>query len=155
MRYFKKHMGRHADKEDVRLPNGSVCNFTSVDGLTGWFAINNPSVEGGLVQMINEQRGGISEVTAEEFTAGYIEKKKNGQTLRPFWREELGKHVTGNTPLNQLGVEAVQAVAAMGDKPAPMPVIAAEVQPTVPGQAKSQTPYVPRTGRQGKRKNVP
>lgn len=157
MRYFKKHMGSHKEKEIMRLPNGTVVAFDSLDGLSGWYAVHeNPAIEAGLVQMINEQRGGITEVSAEEFSAGFIEKKKQGHRLGRIWREEVGKHVTGNTPLNLLGVEAVQAVAAMEEVKS-VPISVDERPPTspsVPPQTPSK-PYIPKTVKKGKPKNTP
>lgn len=155
MRFFKKHMSSHAAKDKVRLPNGTITEFDSLDGLQGWFAVDNPQVEAGLIQMIGEQRGGLTEVSAEEFHAGFVEKKKQGQTLRRVWREEMGKQVTGNTPLSHLGVEAVQAVVAdrIGEKPEP-PIPAAIATPTSATTAppEKSEPFIPKTTRKGKSK---
>lgn len=147
-------MSSHAAKDKVRLPNGTITEFDSLDGLQGWFAVDNPQVEAGLIQMISEQRGGLTEVSPEEFHAEYVEKKKQGQTLRRVWREEMGKQVTGNTPLSHLGVEAVQAVVAdrSGEKPSPIPAAIAPPTPATTATPEKSEPFIPKTTRKGKSK---
>lgn len=159
-RYFKKHMSRHAASDKVQTPNGHTVEFSSIDGLVGYWGGPYEPIHAGLVQMINEQRGGVSEIPEKEYMEEYAEKKKAGVRLRPFWREELAKHVTGNTPLQQLGVEHVQAVVAMGaDNPAPAAcqVTVSEPPPSSSPQARAgqpPAPFVPRTGKRGKPKQA-
>lgn len=88
MRYWKKLEPR----TNPVLANGSPVKFTTLDQITGYFAIDNDTVNDGLAQMVTEGRFGLTEIPAQEFVTNYIEKKKalSGTPLKPLWREEIG-----------------------------------------------------------------
>lgn len=97
--------------------------FTTL-GLLGWYATDSEAVQKQLLEHMQMQRYGISEVSAEEFNTEYVEKKRTGQQMssRPAWREELSKSA-GHTldRAGQLGSAAVaRAVAVNGRSDIPL-----------------------------------
>lgn len=90
MHFFKKSIPH----TDVVMSNHQALKFTTFDSETGYFAANNDFVVGELKKCIEEQRYGVSEISAEEFERDYIQKKSSGLTpARPpqSWeRERIG-----------------------------------------------------------------
>lgn len=124
-RFFKKL----SPENEPMLRNGARVKFTSIDGgLTGYYGVDNDDVTGQLAQFIAEGRYGLSEISEQEFHGEYVQKKTGSAPLQKPWREELGKNLTGNTILQQLGQERVQAAVADGGSAAP--VSAAPAVPT-------------------------
>ena len=66
---------------------------------------------------MKENRSGITEITADEFSERYLEPKKkaNGQESRQAWREEFSGIRSLLTPshINKLGADHVQAAVAV------------------------------------------
>lgn len=86
IRYFKKFN----PQQTLFLSTGQTVKFTPVDHDWGVIAVNNPLVISEVEAMMREQRGGISEITAEEYTE---QKKTASERLSaPKWREEIGKN---------------------------------------------------------------
>ena len=85
MRYFKKSY----PKQRVMLSTGIFLEFTFVDHETGILGHNDPNLLGQIDDAIANHRGGITEISSEEFQELL---KKKGQTplMRP-WREEYSK----------------------------------------------------------------
>lgn len=123
-RFFKKL----SPENEPHLRNGSRVKFTSIDGgLSGYFGIDNDDVSGQLAQFIQEGRYGLTEISEKEFHADYVQKKTGSMPLRKPWREELGKNLTGNTVLSQIGPERVQAAVADDGSVKPVPNTVADV----------------------------
>jgi hypothetical protein len=120
---------------------------------------------------MREQRYGITEISAEEFTRDYIEEKKNRQSVQPkSWREELSRSQSrqGSDPVVRLGSASlvgalrangsgdirsnnksglVESAATMETRaPAPQPVTMAEPA-DVPEDAISRQKFVPNVGK--------
>lgn len=107
VRYFKKF---DPTIQPV-LSNNTKLAFTTLNGLVGYFATDSEWVQNELVRLINEQRFGVTEISAAEFTADYVEKKSSAEPLKAPWREEVsGRRLTASGPIHQLGAEAVAAV---------------------------------------------
>ena len=75
----------------IWLSNGAKVVFSTIDHRVGYFATQNPFIHGEFEQMMSEGRGGITEITQEEFNRDFVEKKKalGGQQLNRPWREQL------------------------------------------------------------------
>lgn len=89
MWYFKKF----DPSRKVVIAGNVGIQFTSVDGgMTGWFATQEQSVADQMRQFIHQQRYGLTEVSADEFTTEYVDKKKVGTPLPTHYsREQIGK----------------------------------------------------------------
>lgn len=86
-------------------------DFDTVDGVLGWYATENEGVQAEFSRMMREQRGGITEVSAEEFTSGYVEKKNQPSPQPSNWREELSRSQSrqGQDPVGRLGSASLAA----------------------------------------------
>lgn len=122
------------------LANGSTVKFDTLDHVIGYFATENPYVQGELTRLIGEGRYGMTEIPESEFHSEYVDKKKAGQQpSRPPWREEIGKAITGNSPL--LSPDAAKIAAAVAiDESKP-------VATTTPATPPKTEGFTPRTGR--------
>ncbi len=69
----------------VHLSNGMPVKFEDVDGRVGAYKTTNDFVIGELRMAIAAQRGGVSEITEDEFT----ELLKKKQPSQPKWRDEI------------------------------------------------------------------
>lgn len=124
----------------VTLANGQSIPFTTLDHRTGYFATDSQYVQTEFERLMKENRGGITEVSAEDFTREYIEKKSQSPLIRSPWREEIGAGaVRGSTLIGQLAATAAgnAVVAAANGEPAavtaPTPAPAeTAVNPPVP-----------------------
>lgn len=139
LRFYRKF----SPSTKVALGNGTSVQFTTLDGVTGYFATDALYVQTEFERLMQESRYDISEVSAAEFTRDYIEKKKAGQTSRPLWRDELtrGQLMPSASTLKERldGVASVVAVAKPSPPPAPVPITAAEVNRDI---AKNLTPIM-------------
>jgi len=81
-RYFKK------SNPDVPIygANGGRIQFEKVSPTEGIIGLNNPAGQQELINCINQQRGGVTEITEAEFEE--LKKNSNPGSLRP-WREEI------------------------------------------------------------------
>jgi hypothetical protein len=132
------------------MSNNQHLDFKTLDHLVGYFATDSQFVQDELALMMSQHRFGLTEITQEEFHADYVQKKTMSQPLKPLWREEMGKVLTGTTPLSQLGAEKVQAVvAAKGSDVPARPIDAAAEQAAMQQQqrAEQQQPsHIPKVG---------
>lgn len=118
IRYFKKL----TPQTDVVLSNNARVVFTTLDGLTGYFATGNEFVQGELVRAIQEQRYGLTEISEDDFKAEYLEKKNQTQAHSSSWREEWGSQrsrESRSNPLTRLGAGAVAAAVGVNSTDIP------------------------------------
>lgn len=154
LRYFKKL----TPSNDVILPGNIRIKFTTLDGLVGWLAHDNESVQQGLEQCIREQRYGLTEVSAQEYVAGYLEKKNQPSEIvsGKLWREEFGKGASSSrSPITQLGSQHVAAAVGLnspdvGVKTAPVGESVPVTEPE-PSKEKKKEPFNPPIGKRPKK----
>ena len=99
----------------IRLGNNVSVQF-SESGVLGYFSTDDDYMQSEFSRLMREQRGGISEISQEEFQAEYVEKKTQSMTSAPNWREELSKSTPGmrtRDPVERLGGEYVQRAVAV------------------------------------------
>jgi len=164
-RYFKKYSpGTPA----FIAPNGShqAITFDTFDHVLGYYGTEDEAVQNEFLRLIREQRGGITEISKEEYDAEYAQKKMNGEerTLDP-WREELSKSAglglvnrevvarAGGASLDALGVKGktdVRRGALTVADQAPE-----EPKPTNPAKAPEQPEFKPTLGQRKQATNVP
>lgn len=142
-------------------PHVSI-SFTTNDGLVGYYATAEQSVQDRFLAFMKAQRYGITEISEKEFQEDYVQKKTNSVQSSMKWREEMsGRSVrpTGYDPVVHLGSAKVQAAVgvkttdahhgpriAMENQPPPSEAPAATGTPTGP------TPQKPFIANVGKRK---
>jgi hypothetical protein len=85
VRYFKKYDPRVM----LRTGRGSTVPFVDIGGQWGLIATSDNYLIGELTKCINEQRGGVQEVTQAEFEEL---KKKENRNPWPVWRETLSRN---------------------------------------------------------------
>jgi hypothetical protein len=149
VRFFKKL----SPTTKVMLDNGSSVTFSTVDNLLGYFATDQEYPQQQFEKFMREQRYCISEISQEEFTRDYVEKKTPSGTTSPRWREEmLGSSLLpriAGEPVALLGGERVQiAVGVKGtDVPRPRPIGTQLAEPA-PGNAEpsKKIDFKPTTG---------
>lgn len=171
-RYFRKFN----PKTVIYLNNGSHVQFDTLDNLMGYYATQNEYIQQQFDECVRGQRGGIIEITAEEFERDYAQKKRNSPDFRPppLKREELAAPTvspdTISTTRNKGAAQPAQApshtpyamegsdirrplgIAPMPPLPPPPPPApqsastAQESQPTSP----TERPVI-KTGRRGQR----
>lgn len=83
IRYFKKSSPR----TKVMLAEGAYLQFTLVDNNTGIFATQDEKVLAQMDVAIANQRGGITEISHDEFRD--LNEKKKQHPLTRQWREEF------------------------------------------------------------------
>lgn len=159
LRYFKKF---HPDTRVVLASNHAL-QFTTLDGLVGFFATDNPTIQQEFEQMMVEQRYGISEISPEEFTRDYLEPKKNGVTLRPVWRDELTPNLA-KVSQSELKARLERAASVVGvdksdlrrpDASAVVADVPTKDQVKQPVTPVSDKPFEPTVGRKVKRNANP
>lgn len=124
VRYFAKYNPRQA----FFLSNGKSLRFTPVDHDNGVIALNEPSIIGEIETAMREHRGGITEITAEE----YAEKKSKDFDISSErkWREEISKGVPKPLPTPP--------------SPSAAPVVASTVPEVQPGDIQAIRPKASR-----------
>lgn len=129
-RYFRK-MG----DTPVPLSNGQRAAFTSVDGgLTSYKATSDPWLASEFEAAMREGRSGLTEIDYATFDRDYLQKKNSGQTLKPLYREELGRNLVmpSQSDLSRRLQEAQAVVAVASPEPRAIPT---PMQPIVTAQA--------------------
>lgn len=109
-KFFKKP----SPSDPVILSNGQVLKFPTVNFSTGYFATDLVGLQMELIQLINANRFGLSEVSWSEYDSEYL-KKKNGRPSRRLWREEISG--TKHSPNPFLELNAGPAAAANRPQP--------------------------------------
>lgn len=138
LRFFKKF----SPSTGVVLSNNTKVQFSTLDGVVGYFATDAAYVQDEFARLMSESRYDISEVDAAEFTRDYVEKKKAGQQSRPLWRDELtrGQLMPSASTLKER-LDKVASVVAVG-KPevsAPVSITVTEVNKDI---VKNLTPIM-------------
>lgn len=128
IKYYKKL----SPTTKVALSNGSSVQFTTLDSVLGYFATDVQYVQEEFEKAMREERYGITEISGEEFTRDYVDKKKSGVISRPLWRDELtrGRLMPSASTLKErldavagvVGVEGPKAVRA-----ATVPVVVSDM----------------------------
>lgn len=126
MRYYKRPF---VNTNQPRLDNGTQLDFKSVDGVNGWFATDAEEIQAEFARWAREKRGGVVEVSAEEFSVEYVQKKTQGVVALPKpWREQIGSGLRIEGHRLAPAVQPDASVAAAAESPATVIPI-----PTVPG----------------------
>ena len=112
IRYYKKE----SPANKPTLGNGIQITFTTLDYVTGYFATTEPYIHQQFEIFMRRGEYGISEITAEEFTRDYLDKKKSPNQGRPQ-REEIGAGTFRSAPA-QAAQSAPPAPAAAADQTA-------------------------------------
>jgi hypothetical protein len=86
LRFYKKS----SPKTHVVLDNRDRIEFKTLDQVWGYCGTDAAYVHEQFEKCMKEHRYGISEISAEEFTRDYLDKKKAGMQPRKLWREEFG-----------------------------------------------------------------
>lgn len=131
IRFFKKPQPR----VKLCLADGSQLQFENVDNTTGIFASDNANILSGIDRMMSEGRGGIDEITGEDFRL-LTEKKKSGQGSSKPWREEIS-----NMALQKHSFQVPVALEGSGDRVAGVHVAPSVAQrEAIPGLPASAQP---------------
>ncbi len=117
MYFFKKF----TPETKVSLADRTQIQFTTLDGLIGYFATKSDDLANQFKGFIQQQRYGMSEISEEEFHRDYVEVKKNGKAVPDpkFWqRESLGSsgYERGTNPVAALDPAHVQARVAVAGR---------------------------------------
>lgn len=140
VRYFAKL----TPATNVPLSNGGAVKFSTVDGLRGFFQTDNQYFIDEFLRCMRENRSCITEITQAEYESEYLEKKSQGISLKPIWREEMHKgSPTDDGLLGRLGVQRVQAVVGVSKGP---PAKIALTVESPPPDSPAPTNGVPRPG---------
>lgn len=135
-------------KNSPVLANGAKCVFSTVNHIDGFFATDNEYIHAEFERLMKEGRYGLNEITAEQFTANYIEKKKalDGRPLRPLWREEVSPR--GQSADTEMRRETAAAAVVVSAPPPNVPIAAAVEDvappPAVPAPSEFNPPVVKR-----------
>ena len=84
VKFFKKHDPRRT----LYLSGGDVVKFEAVIQQYGVLATDDPRVISEFAAMMRAHRGGVEEITQEDYD-DLREKKNPKQLSRPSWREEI------------------------------------------------------------------
>lgn len=128
VRFFKKE----GTKTKVQLSNGFWLPFEKVDNSTAIVGTDDPNVLAGIDRAIQMGRGGLTEISAEEFAE--LRKKKETTPLKKAWREEFSPKgaaaamaASRAVPLELGG----QVSSAAEVKPNQTPTVVADQRPSV------------------------
>src|ERR1035441_9571126 len=101
VRYFRKLV----PQTKVVLGNGSLVDFTTNDGLVGYFSTDNTYLQDEFCRFMREQRYGISEIPEAEFHVEYTQKKTQLTISAKPWRDEMvgTSSRSGYNPVAALG----------------------------------------------------
>lgn len=161
IRYYKKS----SPKTVVVLDNRDRIEFKTLDQVWGYCGTDAAYVHEQFEKAMREHRYGISEITVEEFTKDYLDKKKAGMQPRKLWREEFGAGavkaaVPGISPEGAKSVAGaanldVQRAQPAGPKDIPTTIAtAADAPKGVPAPAPAPAPgpveFTPTVGRRKK-----
>lgn len=97
----------------VALSGNTAVQFTTIDTLTGYYATDNEAVQNEFRNFMEQQKFGISEISAEEFTRDYVEKKTTSKKFNgPLSRETLGGPKS-TSPHGMFGTDHVVAAVSV------------------------------------------
>lgn len=119
MPFFKKV----DPKQKVLISTGQYVQFEAVEHRLGIYPPEGKGMSEALANefrlCIRQERGGITEITQQEYSSLLEQKKKNGP-LRPLWREELSSQTFPK--LAAVPSQKRSSPPVAGVKPAPPPV---------------------------------
>ena len=118
IRYFKKL----EPNTKVILANNVSIQFSTIDGLTGYFATQEEYVQTEFARFIREGRYGIVEISEKAHIEEYPKKKVTAPPLKPAYREEIGSglRVIGSDILNRPGAAAAAVAVETQPKTPPL-----------------------------------
>lgn len=122
LKFYKKE----APGNKPVLANGIAITFTTLDGVTGYFATQNEYIHQEFERFMRHQEYGITEIAAEEFTRDYVEKKNLPRNSGKPWREEITASGLQNNPS-----PVVPTTRPVNAVEAESPVISEPVKPAV------------------------
>jgi hypothetical protein len=121
-------------RQKFYLSSGEYLQFDPIDHMIGVAAITDAKVMEDIAKATSENRGGIEEISAEEYHALQSKKKEN---LQPPWREELSRGQTsGLTTVPLPSSDPVAAVVGAGADRAEKVTRAAEAAKPTPRKKK-------------------
>lgn len=145
IRYFKKLVPQNP----VRLSGNIAVKFKTVDDTVGFYASGDDNMSAEFERLIRAGEYGMSEISAEEFSAEYLEKKRGGS--KPIGREEFG--ASGLSQLisqgQQLASQAEAAAVGSAEPVATTAMAAPAPAPVVP----PKTEFTPPVGTRKRRSN--
>lgn len=121
-RCFKKLAPSNA----VRLPGGTAIKFQTTDGVEGFYATQDPRIQGVLADYVRQGEYGLSEISEADFHV-FLEKKSNG--LNPPGREEFSPTSLSKSIHLSNQLQAGSEAAAVSGPVAPPPVAAVITTP--------------------------
>lgn len=136
----------------VHLSNGRGIKFDTLDNILGFYATDNPGIISEFETCMREQRGGVMEISQEDFDEQYGSKKKLSPNFRPkpLNREEIAASMPldtqlAPTPQRQAGAARVDVAVSGSDiKRVPEPEAPAAAPAT---EQPAAPPPPPRTGK--------
>lgn len=164
-RYFKKYSPNtplfvKIDGVDQQL------KFDSLDLVLGYYGTEEEGPQKEILRMIREQRGGVSEISKEEYDTEYAQKKMKGEEplMSPF-REELsrsaGLGLVNREVVARAGGASLAALAVKGKSDIRHATVMADSAPEEPAPvqavptAPSQPDFQPTLGQRKAPTNVP
>lgn len=118
--YFKKSV----PKTPVWIEGGNSVVFETLDGKTGYKEVQMHYLADQLRIAQAKGRGGVVEITAEEYERDFAKKKPGSKPLSEPWREERG----GAKSLDTISpTRPAVAVTEPAPAPAPPPVSVPDV----------------------------
>lgn len=148
-----KYYSKLAPQNPIILPNGQKVVFSTVDGTRGWFATQQEALHQVFADLMRQGEYGLSEVTAETFSAEYLEKKRVG--ISPPGREEFTPSNAARLIDHAQRSASAAAQAAVHEAPRVSPTVepATIAAPTTPtAQAPVRPNFEPEVGRRKSRR---
>lgn len=108
-RFFKKFNAR----QGLYLSNGKQLKFTQVDNDHGVIGLTEPSIIAEIEACIRAGRGGVTEITGEEYQEAKKKALETPSVLAPRKREELLKGANRPIPTRQASPAPVAAAATV------------------------------------------
>ncbi len=109
----------------VNIGGSSVIKFNTLDGIIGYFATAEESIQNAFKAHIEAGRFGMSEIAWPEFNDEYVKKKAVAPPLRKPWRDELSnqtvRHGSTISPEVQRSVAVVREPGYRISDPEPEP----------------------------------
>lgn len=146
-RFFKKQSPATA----VVVPGGAKVQFKSLNGVTGYYATNEPGLPAAFEQFMREGRYAITEISFQEFAADYLVKKNSGTPPARPWREEVSPS-TFRQAIQPAAVPSAAPVVAVAANPPPPVGMAVADLPPPPATSPTPPDFRPPTGRRPRKK---
>lgn len=122
-RFFKKE-----GATTLQLPNGIVLPFEKVDRNWSIVGTKTPELLTGIETAILQGKGGVTEITPEEFAE--LRKKKEGKNSKKLWREEFAPRMAAATMAAARQRGPATSVAPASNAAGTSPALIPEQRPT-------------------------